>query len=223
MSDTPTTTSPCTNCGHVEPHNAPAGDIADGCSHPMCNCGFDSRGNTPLLPEERLRRACQCYLTMPDVCMYCEAANALASLRAEIELGQREYDVQELGSSGPSSTPTTAPLPDEAPVLAVSEIREGEENDGELQSTDIFLSAKAQGITLLVNVPAGSFASYSAHLNGKHQSGRVQGAIKMTPRDQEQFLKALADPPEPNEVLRKSFSAPPTPTTARGPEEVLRA
>ena len=36
----------CTNCGHAEPHNGPAGDIADACTHPGCNCGYDSRGDT---------------------------------------------------------------------------------------------------------------------------------------------------------------------------------
>ncbi len=36
----------CVHCGHTEPHNGPAGDIPDACTHPMCNCGFDSRGDT---------------------------------------------------------------------------------------------------------------------------------------------------------------------------------
>jgi hypothetical protein len=37
---------PCTNCGHVDAHDGPAGDVADACPHPGCNCGFDSRGDT---------------------------------------------------------------------------------------------------------------------------------------------------------------------------------
>jgi hypothetical protein len=45
------------------------------------------------------------------------------------------------------------------PRLTVSELRKGEENDGPLQSTDIFL--EWGGMSLLVNIPAGSSATYS--------------------------------------------------------------
>jgi hypothetical protein len=37
---TPTEPETCANCGHREPHNGPAGDIADACTHPFCNCGY---------------------------------------------------------------------------------------------------------------------------------------------------------------------------------------
>ena len=47
------------------------------------------RPDTPPL-EKRIRKACQCYLTMPDQCMYCEAADALAALRAELETVKQE-------------------------------------------------------------------------------------------------------------------------------------
>lgn len=36
----------CQNCGHINPHNGPAGSVADACTHPGCKCGFDSRGDT---------------------------------------------------------------------------------------------------------------------------------------------------------------------------------
>lgn len=32
----------CANCQHVEIHNI--GSLQDACSHPACNCGFDTRG-----------------------------------------------------------------------------------------------------------------------------------------------------------------------------------
>jgi len=31
---------PCANCGHSDPHDGPAGDVADACTHPLCSCGF---------------------------------------------------------------------------------------------------------------------------------------------------------------------------------------
>jgi len=49
LASLPAPAAPCANCGHVESHNGPAGDIADGCTHAGCNCGFDSR---PAAPEE---------------------------------------------------------------------------------------------------------------------------------------------------------------------------
>ena len=60
----------------------------------------------------------------------------------------------------------------EQPVLNVSELREGEENDGPLQSTDLHLEGR--GISLLCNVTAGQRFTYSLIVDGnKVESGTV--------------------------------------------------
>ena len=53
----------------------------------------------------------------------------------------------------------------------VSELRQGEENDGPLDSTDLFLEGR--GISLLVNVSAPGKATYSLLVDRKRQSGYI--------------------------------------------------
>jgi len=54
----------------------------------------------------------------------------------------------------------------EEPVrVAISELRAGEENDGPLESTDLFLEGR--GISLLVNVEVGGRATYSLSSDGQ--------------------------------------------------------
>jgi hypothetical protein len=68
-----------------------------------------------------------------------------------------------------------ASAPPSPPRLRVSELREGEENDGALESTDLFL--EGDGWSLLVNIPAGSHATYTLCTGGRcEQSGEVEGA-----------------------------------------------
>jgi hypothetical protein len=73
---------------------------------------------------------------------------------------------------------------------AVSPIRAGEENEGPLQSTDLFLEGR--GIILLVNVLAGQQFTYSLHVDGAEQ----------------QSSGAVGEPPAAEEALRYSITVP---------------
>ncbi len=42
----------CRNCGHVDAHTGPAGDVEDACTHPGCHCGFDSRPAVDAVRED---------------------------------------------------------------------------------------------------------------------------------------------------------------------------
>lgn len=66
-----------------------------------------------------------------------------------------------------------SPAPAEAPRCTVSELRAGEENDGPLESTDLFLDGR--GISLLCNVLAGQQFTYSLSVDGKRIQGGTVG------------------------------------------------
>lgn len=66
-------------------------------------------------------------------------------------------------------------------TATVSELRDGEENDGPLQSHDLFIEGR--GISLLVNVPAGSVATYSLSVDKqRQQSGTIGEAHREAQR-----------------------------------------
>ena len=58
-------------------------------------------------------------------------------------------------------------------LLSVSEIREGEDNSGPLESTDLYL--RGRGLSLLVNAEAGSKLTYALGVDGQHVEGGTIG------------------------------------------------
>lgn len=50
---------PCVNCGHVNPHDGPAGDVADACTHPGCNCGYYSPVSSATQQEQDIISQCE--------------------------------------------------------------------------------------------------------------------------------------------------------------------
>ena len=94
-----------------------------------------------------------------------------------LELVKRlEYRAKWLNTRSFADFSTTAALLREAadalraaPVTAtVSPIREGDENDGKLESTDLFV--RGRGIALLCNVTAGQAFTYSLIVDGAPQA-----------------------------------------------------
>lgn len=67
------------------------------------------------------------------------------------------------------------------PTISIGEIREGEENDGDLESTDLFLEGR--GIALLINVLAGESCTFSLHVDGMPKQRGTVG--RKTPRPAE--------------------------------------
>jgi hypothetical protein len=59
-------------------------------------------------------------------------------------------------------------------IASVSDLRAGEENDGPLESTDLWVHGR--GISLLVNVRAGGSTTYSLIVDGQTESGGYVGA-----------------------------------------------
>ena len=65
---------------------------------------------------------------------------------------------------------------DSLPVTAtVSALRHGEDGDGTMESTDLYV--KGRGIALLVNVAAGHQATYSLIVDGQERQSGTIGAV----------------------------------------------
>lgn len=93
----------CSNCGHTELHNGPAGDVDDACTHPSCNCGFFTpvvTGETPAEPTPQSR-------TLADAKRY---ALALVRGRLDVEAPYHVAFIRRYVELLESDTPTPAPV-----------------------------------------------------------------------------------------------------------------
>lgn len=82
MGQTQSIIPPCANCGHANLHTSPAGDVADGCNEPGCNCGYYAP--TQNISDERLAEIIDAGTNCFKICVPAEGeklARELTTLR----------------------------------------------------------------------------------------------------------------------------------------------